>query len=306
MLIIQQTLLLCIGMSTGNSRERYCGSVIPLHRWYKNPVHITIGKAMPYFMLYIVLAIYMFTVVTDLFTLPSLGHYETFIAFIIPFLLACIFLAMTLSMFIYRREDSILLLVFLSVPMLFLSGLSWPYASMPVFWKYVSYLFPSTFGMNGYVRISSMGASLNDIRTEYMALWIQAGVYFLLACWLYRRQIIKLAARRTGRKRLAQSSVKFEKSGAVYLINSEYRSLMNFITGVPQHNYETDKVFCNRRNIVEKVSVGGCDYVIKRFKRPTWVNCFIYTFFRKNKARRAYEYAIILDRMGIDTPKPVA
>ncbi len=192
MLIIQQTLLLGIGMSMGNSRERHNGSVIPFHPWYKNPVHIVIGKALPYFMLYIVLAIYMFTIVTDMFTLPKLGHYETFVAFIVPYLLACIFLAMVLSAFIYRREDSILLLVFLSVPMLFLSGLSWPSAAMPEFWKYVSYLFPSTFGMNGYVRIASMGASLADIRTEYMALWIQAGVYFLLACWFYRRQILAL------------------------------------------------------------------------------------------------------------------
>ena len=195
MLIIQQTLLLGIGMSAGNSRERHNGSVIPLHPWYKNPVHIVIGKALPYFMLYMVLALYMFTVVTNLFTLPRLGHYATYIAFIIPYLLACIFLAMVLSSFIYRREDSILLLVFLSVPLLFLSGLSWPLPSMPAFWKYVSYLFPSTFGMNGYVRITSMGASLSDIRTEYMALWLQAGIYFLFACLLYRRQITSLIKR---------------------------------------------------------------------------------------------------------------
>lgn len=200
MLIIQQTLLLGIGMSMGNSRERHNGSVIPFHPWYKNPVHIVIGKALPYFMLYVVLAIYMFTFVTNLFTLPKLGHYGTFMAFVVPYLLACIFLAMVLSTFVYRREDSILLLVFLSVPMLFLSGLSWPSSSMPEFWKYVSWLFPSTFGMNGYVRISAMGASLSDIRTEYMALWVQAGIYFLFACWFYRRQLLALSRRfRSGR-----------------------------------------------------------------------------------------------------------
>lgn len=196
MLIIQQTLLLGIGMSMGDSREHHKGSVIPFHPWYKNPVHIVVGKALPYFMLYVILAVYMFTVVNNIFTLPKLGHYETFIAFVVPYLLACIFLAMTLSAFIYRREDSILLLVFLSVPMLFLSGLSWPSSSMPDFWKYVSYMFPSTFGMNGYVRISTMGASLNDIRHEYIALWIQAGVYFMLACLFYHRQISALARRR--------------------------------------------------------------------------------------------------------------
>lgn len=196
MLIIQQTLLLGIGMSTGNSREHHMGSVIPFHPWYKNPVHIVIGKALPYFMLYIVLGVYMFAVVTRLFTLPQLGHYTTFIAFLVPFVLACIFLAMVLSSFIYRREDSILLLVFLSVPMLFLSGLSWPASDMPAFWKYFSYLFPSTFGMNGYVRITSSGARLSDISSEYIALWIQAGVYFLLACWFYRRQIKCLLTRK--------------------------------------------------------------------------------------------------------------
>lgn len=34
------------------------------------------------------------------------------------------------------------------------------------------------FGMNGYVRITSMGCSLADISTECMALAIQAIVYF--------------------------------------------------------------------------------------------------------------------------------
>lgn len=125
MLIIQQTIFLGIGMSMGNSRERNMGSVIPFHPWYKNAVHIVIGKALPYFLLYIVLAVYMFMVVNRIFALPRLGHYGAFLSFIIPYLLSCIFLAMVISAFIYRREDCILLLVFLSVPLLFLSGISW-------------------------------------------------------------------------------------------------------------------------------------------------------------------------------------
>lgn len=196
MLIIQQTLLLGIGMSAGNTRELYRGSLVTFHPWYKNAVHIVVGKSLPYFMLYILFAVYMFAAVTPMFTLPSLGDYTTFVAFAVPYVLACIFIAMVLSVFIYRREDCILLMVFLSVPLLFLSGLSWPGASMPTFWKYVSYIFPSTFGMNGYVRIASMNATLSDVRVEYMALWIQAGVYFILACLLYRRQITRLASRR--------------------------------------------------------------------------------------------------------------
>lgn len=192
MLIIQQTLFLGIGMSMGNSRERYRGSVIPFNRWYKNPVNIVAGKGLPYFFLYLLLALYMFIIVTNIFGLPRLGDYMTFLAFIIPYILSCIFMGMLMSAFVYRREDCIMLFVFMSVPMLFLSGLSYPRPSMPAFWKYVSYIFPSTFGMNGYVRISGMGASLQDIKPEFCALWIQTGVYFVTACMYYRHQILSL------------------------------------------------------------------------------------------------------------------
>lgn len=192
MLIIQQTLFLGIGMSMGNSRERYRGSVIPFNRWYKNPVNIVAGKGLPYFFLYLLLALYMFIIVTNIFGLPKLGDYMTFLTFIIPYILSCIFMGMLMAAFVYRREDCIMLFVFMSVPMLFLSGLSYPRPSMPAFWKYVSYIFPSTFGMNGYVRISGMGASLQDIKPEFCALWIQTGVYFVTACMYYRHQILSL------------------------------------------------------------------------------------------------------------------
>lgn len=196
MLIIQQTLLLGIGMSAGDTRERWRGSFIPFHRAYKHPLHIVTGKTLFYFLLYFPLGIYMFTLVTRSFSLPQLGDYVSFLAFLTPFLLACIFLAMVLSALVYRREDCIMIFVFLSVPMLFLSGISWPGAAMPACWKYVSWLFPSTFGMNGYVRLQGMGASLHDVSFEYCGLWIQTGVYFLLACLLYRREISRLVLKR--------------------------------------------------------------------------------------------------------------
>ena len=61
MLIIQQTLFLGIGMSMGESREKYMGSVIPFHKAYKNPIHIILGKTLFYFLLYLLMGIYMFT-----------------------------------------------------------------------------------------------------------------------------------------------------------------------------------------------------------------------------------------------------
>lgn len=61
---------------------------------------------------------------TQGFALPMLGDYPTLLAFIVPYILSCTFFAITLSSLIYRREDCILIFVFMSVPMALLSGIS--------------------------------------------------------------------------------------------------------------------------------------------------------------------------------------
>ncbi len=114
MLILQQTLMLGIGMVGGGFRERNGGHALPASPIYANPFEILCGKTLAFFLLYMLLATYMFTVVTRMFSLPQLGHPATFFAFMVPFLLACIFMAVTFSSFIYRREDCILLFVFMS------------------------------------------------------------------------------------------------------------------------------------------------------------------------------------------------
>lgn len=195
MLIIQQTLFLGIGMSMGNQREKCLARMLPKRKWYRRPFDIVTGKAIFYFMLYLLMAIYMYTAVTRWFGLPNLGDYYVFLQFIVPYILACIFMAMVLSVLVYRREDCIMLFVFLSVPLLFISGISWPSSEIPTIWKYVSWLFPSTFGMNGYLRIMGTGASIADIRNEYIGLWCQVVVYATLACIMYRFRLKAIVKR---------------------------------------------------------------------------------------------------------------
>ena len=195
MLIIQQTLFLGIGMSMGNQREKCLAHMLPKRKWYRRPFDIVMGKAIFYFVLYLIMAIYMYSAVTRWFELPNLSDYFVFLQFIIPYILACIFMAMVLSVLVYRREDCIMLFVFLSVPLLFMSGISWPGSEIPRLWKYVSWLFPSTFGMNGYLRIMGTGASIADVRHEFIELWCQVLVYATLACVMYRLRLKALVSR---------------------------------------------------------------------------------------------------------------
>ena len=191
-LIIQQTLLLGIGLSAGTAREQNrFKDLVPINRHSNGTLRIVMGKGLSYFMVYSLVAVYILCVVPRLFSLNQIAIPGVLTLFALPYLAACIFFAMTASIAIRNRETCMLLFVFTSVPLLFLSGISWPGAAMPEFWRYFSYIFPSTFGINGYVRINSMGATLNEVSFEYQALWIQTGIYFLTTCLVYRWQIIQ-------------------------------------------------------------------------------------------------------------------
>lgn len=189
-LILQQTLLLGIGLAAGTARENNrFQDLIPLSRHYNGVFRIVLGKSLSYFMIYAIMGAYVTLCIPRFFHFTSLVHYSDLIGLMVPYLLACIFFGMMLSCLVRYRENVMLLVVFTSIPMLFLTGISWPQSNIPGFWQGISWLIPSTFGVKGFLHISSMGGTLHDIKFEYMGLWIQALVYFFITCIVYGFQL---------------------------------------------------------------------------------------------------------------------
>ena len=89
------------------------------------------------------------------------------------------------------------------------------------------------------------------------------------------------------------------------IIHPDYQSYKDFLQAIPNHQYEVEKVYCKRRNTVEKVRWNNVDFVVKRYRVPVLINRLVYTFFRKSKAQRSYENAQKLLRIGISTATPV-
>ena len=81
-------------------------------------------------------------------------------------------------------------------------------------------------------------------------------------------------------------------------IHPHYAAYESYIRAIPSEEYEREEVYCNRRNTVERVRFGDKDFVIKKYKRPALINCLIYTWFRKSKAQRAFEYAELFSATG--------
>ncbi len=192
MLILQQTLVLGIGLSAGTAREsNLYQDLVPIQKHYHGTFRIVLGKTMCYLMIYMVMGTWLTVVVPRLFHFPCLAHWQDLLLLMLPYTLACIFFGISVSCIVRYRENVMLLMVFVSIPLLFLSGASWPQSSIPGFWQGVACLFPSTFGVRAYIRLNSMGGTLSDILFEYRMIWIQLAAYFFLACAVYRFQIIQ-------------------------------------------------------------------------------------------------------------------
>jgi ABC-2 type transport system permease protein len=189
-LIIQQTLALGIGLAAGTARERNrYGDLVPIHPSYGGVGRIVSGKALCYLMVYAVMSTYLVLVVPKFFSFIHIAAWQDLLLMMIPYVLACVFFGLTVSCLVRYRENVILLMVFVSLPLLFLTGVSWPQSSIPGYLQGVSWLFPSTFGVRAYLRLNTMGATLGDITLEMRCLWIQVAAYLGTACLVYGHQL---------------------------------------------------------------------------------------------------------------------
>ncbi len=181
--IIQQTLLIGIGMIGGTWRELglYKSLAMP-GRKRLSMLPVVLGKSVVY------LSIYAFTVSYALgfhywmFGYPMNGSLGTILLFLLPYMLACIFLGIALSTLFRYRENSILWLLWSSIPILLLSGASLPREAIPGWLLDFGKIFPSSSGVEGFLRIQTMGASLDDVLPELKTLWALAAIYLALAC----------------------------------------------------------------------------------------------------------------------------
>ena len=185
-LLLQQTLLIGVGLLSGTQREKgFDKNNLPQS---VSIVSLVLGKAFSYFSIYMVHVVYLFGILFRFYHFPQRGNPIDLVLFIIPYLFASIFLAQAISGFFKSREVSMVILLFSSMPALFLSGFSWPKSSMPGWLNKLAMLLPSTPGIDGFLRINQMGASLKNVEFNWGVLLGLTVVYFILAVISVERQ----------------------------------------------------------------------------------------------------------------------
>ena len=202
LIILQQTLLIGIGMIGGAGKERRNNQEIkPGVRVKQGMFTVVLGKGLAYFLISIPNLAFNLVYLSKGFGFPDKGSFIDVSILLVPYLFSVIFLGLTISMLFRRREHSIMTLVFFSPIVLFVSGLSWPETSIPLLLNQLSHIFPSTSMIPAYLRIRTMGVSINDVKPEFTFLLIQMVVFFLIASVGYKISVVRQERKEREKKR---------------------------------------------------------------------------------------------------------
>ena len=176
--IIQQTLVIGLAM-LGVRRRQQRGSLQV--NSYRDAIKSVVAKMLVYIVIYGINLTIILGVVWTLFGFPYNGRTIDIAILMFVYLVSVTSLALSLSHLFKRREAPLMLLLWSSVPILLLAGVSYPKEAFPEWLYLLGRIFPSSSAVNAFVDIGTAGVSLHDVRTDIFTLAVLAIVYLFVA-----------------------------------------------------------------------------------------------------------------------------
>lgn len=176
-LILQQTVLIAIGMVSVGRRGSVRAGPVPA-------LAVVAGRMLAYLPIQLLLALVFLAVVYGVYAFPRQASVALGLWTLLPFLLATSAFGLLLGELFRSRETVLQVLMLLGVPVLFLAGFAWPAEAMPRPLLWLGSLLPSSAGIDAFVRVVQMGASLREVAAAWLWLWGLAVAYGGLAVWL--------------------------------------------------------------------------------------------------------------------------
>lgn len=181
-LIIQLVILMGIGILFGSRKEdKKIRTDFPRLLHKGGTVPVLLGKASLYSLIFAVIIPIQIGIIFTIFSIPVRSSLFTIYGFLMPYIFSVVFLGIAISSLFKRREESIVFLVLISVPSLMLSGLSYPLEGFSPFYQGLASIIPSTAGIEGFVKLTQMHASILEVTKEWLHLWGLTLFYFIIA-----------------------------------------------------------------------------------------------------------------------------
>jgi len=175
-LIVHQTLLLGIGVLLGSRRAH-------LGRRMRFDAPSLLGMGAAFMLVGMCGLLYYVGFTAWVQDYPRGGNVPVLMLSVLLFVLATVPFGLFIGSFFSTRERAFQYVTGVSIPLFFLSNLSWPALASPPLLVALAKLLPTTAGINAIVRAQQMGAQLPEVGGELLNLGLLALMYGALACW---------------------------------------------------------------------------------------------------------------------------
>ncbi|MGP9543627.1 ABC transporter permease [Psychrobacter sp. AOP7-B1-25] len=177
-IILQQTLLMATAMLIGT--------------WYEQHRHSTsirgwLGRIGALSSLSFIIGCFYYGWAFELHHYPRGKNMLGTLLFLALFCPTVATLGCVLGLWFRQRERSMQILIFISLPIFFLSGYPWPADQLPQILQMIRWLVPTTPAINTSVQLNQMGASVSQVAIGFYTLaglWL---LYFTLLLFLRKR-----------------------------------------------------------------------------------------------------------------------
>ena len=182
--IIQQTLV--IGLAMLGVRRRKQGGLKPINT-YAYAIKSVVAKVLVYIVIYGINLIVILGVVWTLFGFPYNGRTVDVAILMFIYIVSATALALSLSHLFKRRESPLMLLLWSSVPVLLLAGVSYPKEAFPELLYLFGRLLPSSSAVNAFVEIGTAGVSLAEVKDDIYTIMILALIFLIIAVFAEKK-----------------------------------------------------------------------------------------------------------------------
>ncbi|WP_072682431.1 lipopolysaccharide kinase InaA family protein [Arcobacter sp. LA11] len=90
-----------------------------------------------------------------------------------------------------------------------------------------------------------------------------------------------------------------------YQLNDKFKSFEEFLFNIKNYFFKNLKTIHKARNELKVIDYDSVSTVVKAFRIPNKINQVVYAYFRDSKAKKSYQNAITLEKLGINTPSPI-
>jgi ABC-2 type transport system permease protein len=151
-------------------REKEAGTLEQLMVTPLKPIHVVIGKAVPFFIIGLVELMVALTIAQLWFRVPFRGHYLTLIAFSAAYMLSSLGIGIFTSTVARTQQQALFIIWFFLLFFMLLSGFFMPVENMPHWVRLVTYVNPVRWFMHVLREMFLKGSGFAELWREGLAM----------------------------------------------------------------------------------------------------------------------------------------